>query len=955
MNLFKLMATIGVDSSEFNQGIEKAKGSTNSLADFIKKVGIAAAVGKIGKASVDMGMTFEASMSQVAATMGMTKEEIDGGSDSFKLLEKAAKEAGATTQFSATESAEALNYLALAGYDAEGAVKMLPKVLNLAAAGGMDLARASDMVTDSMSALGIETKDANRFIDQMAKTSQKSNTNVAQLGEAILTVGGTAKVLKGGTAELNTQLGILADNGIKGAEGGTALRNIILSLSSPTDQAAKLMKKLGLEVFDASGKMRATNDIFNNLNRILGTMTEQKRTQVLSELFNKVDLKSANALLANSGKRFNELSNQILNSEDAASNMAETMNSNLNGAIITLKSGLEGLAITIYDSFKEPLTNGVEAVTKGISVLNKMLGIFIGHMKNGNVVGDALYNTVIELFGEEMANKVDKIYKAVLLLVSAFVGLNTAIAVNKIITFGSSIVAITGRLIKAASMVKSLSGAMAILNAVMSANPLGLVATAIGALVGAFMYLWGTSEGFRNFWIGVWENIKQFTNTAIQAISNFFTVTIPNAIQNMITWFSELPSRISEFLTQTIEGVKSWATEMSQKAIETGTNFINSIKEWFSELPNRISEFLTLTIERIRNWTTEMVQKAIETGTNFINSVKEWFSQLPYNIGYAIGVALASIAKWSVETWEKAKETGRNFLTAITEWFQQLPVRISQFVDETWTKIETWALDMWNKAREVGVNFLTSITEWFQQVPVKVNQFISDTWNKVSTWASNMWNKAKETGMNFLNGIIQWFQQLPSRIYSWLTTTINKVITFGNNMKNKAQQIARDFSTWLINGVKDLPNKFSNIGKNIVQGVWNGIVGMKNWIMDKVSGFFSGILDGVKSIFGIHSPSRVFRDEVGKWIPAGVEVGVEQGMPSLKRSVEDNMATLTDVEIPTMQANPRSFDNNNSEIIELLRIIASKDFNLQLDGRELTRGIAPYQEELTEYNMLRTI
>lgn len=836
MNLFKLMATIGIDSSEFNKGIEKAKGSTNNLAGFIKKVGIAAAVGKIGKASIDMGMTFEASMSQVAATMGMTKEEIEGGSDSFKLLEKAAKEAGATTQFSATESAEALNYLALAGYDAEGAVKMLPKVLNLAAAGGMDLARASDMVTDSMSALGIETKDADKFIDQMAKTSQKSNTNVAQLGEAILTVGGTAKVLKGGTAELNAQLGILADNGVKGAEGGTALRNIILSLSSPTDQAAKLMNKLGLEVFDASGKMRATNDIFNDLNRILGTMTEQERTQVLSELFNKVDLKSANALLANSGQRFNELSKQILNSEDAASNMAETMNGNLNGAITTLKSSLEGTAIAIYDKFKEPLTNAVEGVTKVIQGL-------IGALESG---------------------KLDGLLSAIAIAIGAVA---TQMLLLKAISIGTAIADITIKLVKAASMVKSFAGAVAILKAVLSANIFGIVTLGIGLLISGFMYLWNTSEGFRNFWIGLWDNIKQFTSTAIQAISNFFTVTVPNAIQNMITWFSELPSRISEFLTQAIEGV--------------------------------------------RNWAIEMAQKAVETGTNFINSIKEWFSQLPYNIGYAIGVALASIAKWSVETWEKAKETGRNFLTSITEWFQQLPGRI--------------------------------------------NQFINDSWNKVKNWSSNMWNKAKETGMNFLNGIIQWFQQLPSRIYSWLTTTINKVITFGNNMKNKAQQIARDFSTWLINGVKDLPNKFSNIGKNIVQGVWNGIVGMKNWIMDKVSGFFSGILDGVKSIFGIHSPSRVFRDEVGKWIPAGVEVGVEQGMPSLRRSVEDNMATLTDVEIPTIQANPRSFDNNNNEIIELLRIIASKDFNLQLDGRELTRGIAPYQEELTEYNMLRTI
>lgn len=867
MNLFKLMATIGIDSSEFNKGIEKAKGSTDNLAGFIKKVGIAAAVGKIGKASIDMGMTFEAGMSQVAATMGMTKEEIEGGSDSFKLLEKAAKEAGATTQFSATESAEALNYLALAGYDAEGAVKMLPKVLNLAAAGGMDLARASDMVTDSMSALGIETKDADKFIDQMAKTSQKSNTNVAQLGEAILTVGGTAKVLKGGTAELNAQLGILADNGVKGAEGGTALRNIILSLSSPTDQAAKLMKKLGLEVFDASGKMRGTNDIFNDLNRILGTMTEQKRTQVLSELFNKVDLKSANALLANSGKRFNELSNQILNSEDAASSMAETMNSNLNGAITTLKSGLEGLAITIYDSFKESLTNGIEVVTKGISVLNKMLGIFIGHMKNGNVVGDALYNTVIELFGEEMANKVDKIYKAVLLLVSAFVGLNTAIAVNKIITFGSAIVAITGRLIKAASMVKSLSGAMAILNAVMSANPLGLVATAIGVLVGAFMYLWGTSEGFRNFWIGLWENIKTFTSNAVEAISNFFTVTIPNAIDNMVTWFQELPSRI-------------WA--------------------WLQEAQNKVAE-----------WAVEMWNKAIETGSNFINSISEWFSQLPHHIGYAIGYAGTAIALWAAETWEKAKETGSNFISAIQEWFSQLPTRISEAT--------------------------------------------SKAWEATKNWAANMWSQAKEMGANFVNSVVQWFSQLPSRISTWFNNVVQKAVELKNKMTAKAKEIGQNFKDWLISSIKDLPSKFSNIGKNIVEGVWNGIINMKNWLMDKVSGFFSGLLNGAKAALGIHSPSREFRDEVGRWIPAGVEVGVEQGMPSLRRSVEDNMATLTDVEIPTIQANPRSFDNNNNEIIELLRIIASKDFNLQLDGRELTRGIAPYQEELTEYNMLRTI
>lgn len=165
----------------------------------------------------------------------------------------------------------------------------------------MDLATASDMVTDSMSALGDAAGTTESFVDKMAKTSQKSNTNVQQLGEAILTVGGTAKNLAGGVVEMNTVLGIFADNGVKGAEGGTALRNVILSLTAPTDKAKKQMEALGLQVFDANGNMRPLNETFNDLNGILGTMTQGEQTEVLNSIFNKVDLKSVNALLANSG------------------------------------------------------------------------------------------------------------------------------------------------------------------------------------------------------------------------------------------------------------------------------------------------------------------------------------------------------------------------------------------------------------------------------------------------------------------------------------------------------------------------------------------------------------------------------------------------------------------------------------------------------------------------------
>ena len=254
----------------------------------------ATVIGGVGAAAINTGSQFEASMSQVAATMGMSADEADYSNAVYAKLANTAKELGASTKFSASESAEALNYLALAGYDADKACTALPTILNLAAAGGMDLAAASDMVTDSMSALGIAATQDNltEFGDKMAVAAQKSNTSVSQLGEAILTVGGTAKNLAGGTTELNTLLGIIADNGVKGAEGGTALRNILLSLQSPTDTAAKKLKSLGVNVFDAQGKMRPMNEVLGDLNKSMEGMTDAKKTDVISTIFNKTDLKS---------------------------------------------------------------------------------------------------------------------------------------------------------------------------------------------------------------------------------------------------------------------------------------------------------------------------------------------------------------------------------------------------------------------------------------------------------------------------------------------------------------------------------------------------------------------------------------------------------------------------------------------------------------------------------------
>ena len=364
----KLLFETGIDNSGFNSGISNlAIIADNAIANIASNIvsGISSALAQIPAQMVSVGSGFEASMSQVAATMGITSAAAE-----FETLSDAAKEMGETTKFSASQAGEALNYLALAGYDAEKAVSALPTVLNVAAAGGMELAAASDMITDAMSALGLETSQMADFADKLAVTSQKSNTSVSQLGEAILTVGGTAKNLAGGVTEMNTVLGILADNGIKGAEGGTALRNVILSLTAPTSTAAEAIDSLGLSVFDNQGKMRSLQDIIYDLNDALSTMTDADKSQALSDIFNKVDLKSINALLGTSAERFDELSGYIDSCSGAAADMAATMDDNLKGDLTIMQSALEGLGIAAYEKFQTPMRTAVQSVTEDIGTLS---------------------------------------------------------------------------------------------------------------------------------------------------------------------------------------------------------------------------------------------------------------------------------------------------------------------------------------------------------------------------------------------------------------------------------------------------------------------------------------------------------------------------------------------------------------------------------------------------------
>lgn len=362
MNLFDLSAKLTLDSSAYTAGIASAKkavGTFGKVAAATFAAGSAAFVA-FSKSAVQTGAEFDTAMSQVAATMGVTTDEIAN-------LRDFAKQMGATTQFSAVQSAQALNYMALAGYDAEKSMKTLPSVMNLAAAGAMDLARASDMVTDAESALGLTSEQTATMVDQMAKTASKSNTSVEQLGDAMLTIGGTANIMAGGTDRLQTVLGLLADNGIKGAEAGTHLRNMLLRLSSPTKEGSDALKSLGVEVFDTSGNMRDMQVIIGDLGKAMSSLTEEQKVQAISNIFNARDLSAVNALLNTSTERWNELGSSIASAQGAAQAMAETQLDNLTGDVTLMKSAWEGVRIEFSEGIMPALRNIVQKITEWLS------------------------------------------------------------------------------------------------------------------------------------------------------------------------------------------------------------------------------------------------------------------------------------------------------------------------------------------------------------------------------------------------------------------------------------------------------------------------------------------------------------------------------------------------------------------------------------------------------------
>lgn len=546
-----------------------------------------AAAGAFAAQALKVGSGFDAAMSQVAATMGMTtaemKEEVGTvdlawGTFSGNLREYA-QEMGANTAFSATQAAEALNYMALAGYKTQTSMEMLPNVLNLAAAGSMDLARASDMITDTQTAFGISLERTTQLVDEMAKAASTGNTSVEQLGDAFLVVGGLAAELNGGfvtledgtraevdgVQELEIALTAMANAGVKGSEAGTHMRNMLLKLADPTKDGVAAMDELGVKIFDAEGRMRSMKDIMGDLSQSMRGLKQEAKLGYISDLFNTRDIAAAEALLGAVEQDWDAIGAAILEADGAAQQMANTQLDNLQGDVTLLKSAFEGVQIAVSDQLTPSLREFTSFASEAMS-------------KIGEAVKTGGLGAGIEELGRQL---------------------------------GEGISLITGYL---PDMVTA--GA-------------GLVTSLVQ---------------------GILDNAGNIANTAVDLVSSLaaglgenLPTLLPAAADAVVTIATELLSeenlgKMGDAALGLLEGLAAGMTDATQTLIDALPGLIQSVANWLANdaIPDITNAGLAMIIHLTDDWDSANFQKDVE---ELVNRIVNWFlefSEAFFNLGMSL-------------------------------------------------------------------------------------------------------------------------------------------------------------------------------------------------------------------------------------------------------------------------------------------------------------------------------
>lgn len=970
---------VGDKSLTLGQKIQGVGNGMQTIGNEMTKNFTVPIVGAFGVA-VAKTTEFEKAMSTVQSLAQSGMQDVAKETD---MLRQKAIELGGSTKFTSKEVADAFSYMALAGWDTQQMLEGIAGVLDLAASSDMDLAQASDIVTDYLTAFGKEASYAGTMVDMLSYAQANSNTTTEQLGDAFRN---SAAVMNTGGQTMETTVAILeamANQGTKGAQAGTALAATMRDLTQHMEkvgdatEAAQLAEagyksitgdmndvidrniiyigKWMIPVEDAQGNFRDLVDILGDVETATNGMGSAQKSAALMDTFTARSIKAVSEALTEGIDNIREYRDELNGSAGTAAEQAQTRLDNLAGSLTLLKSALDNLLIQLGErltpyirQFADKLTEltsklasmsdedfdkfiklaaGLAALGPGLSILGKLISLIGGLV---NVIGPlfgaltgaegAVGGLTAALGG--LLSPATAIIAIIGVLVAAFVSLWTSSEEfrNSIIQTwedlkakfeeaGQKIVDAFNSLgFEFESVIDILKAAwegLCELLAPAFEGAFEIIATVIGGIATNFadfiQIITGLIKGLQfGDWSLFWEGMSNIVSDTIDTLLSVFDSLaeyIWNTIQIIGNWFGADWSMTWDEAFQAVadwcEGVLQWFEELPEKI----QDFFVGIAEWIVALPDKMIEGLAGIIDSIAQWGSDLVEKGKEAGSNFVDNVVQFFDELPYKIGYAIGFVVATIAQWVVDMVEKAKEFGTNFIQAIVEWFQQLPERIEEFIETTRQNIAQFVTDAVAKAIELGTQFIDNVVQFFQELPGKILEFATMAIENIKKFKDDAIAFAKEAGEKFIQNVVEFITTLPDKVKEFLDKTIENLKQWIIDMGKKGKEAIEELINKVVETAKSIPDKMMEIGKNIVEGVWNGIENAKDWFKDKIQGFFSGLVDGAKDALGISSPSKVFRDQVGKWIPLGIAEGVEDEMPQaasdIQSAIEDGMEDVS--------------------------------------------------------------
>ncbi|APM39390.1 phage tail tape measure protein [Clostridium kluyveri] len=803
--------------NDYKESFDKAKQSTGNLFEQVKNigktmtgigVGIAAGLGVAAKGAAD----FEQSMANVYSVIA--PDEVTKFSAELKNL---AITMGAETKYSATEAAQGIEELIKAGVSVSDILNGgLNGALSLATAGEINLADAAEIASTALNAFKNDGLSVQQAADILAGAANASATSVSELKLGLSAVSTVASSVGWSFKDTTTALAEFAQNGLKGSDAGTSLKTMLMNLQPSTDASANAMKKLGIitadgsnKFVDAQGHFKNLSEVSNILQESMSGLTDAQRLTYMETIFGSDAIRAANILFKEGAKGADDMATSIgkISAKDVA---AQKMNT-LNGAIEQLSGSVETAKISIG--------NALIPILKGLS--NMIQGVIDGF----NNLSPSMQSTI------------------------AIIGVVTAVTTL-----------VAGPLLILVGMLPLISAGFS-----MILGPVGLIIIGITAAATALGIFIATNEGFRNVVAGIWTSISSTVGGVVTAIVNFFTVTIPTAFNNFITFIAQLPGQIGSF---------------------------------FMQLPSIIGNLFMQALMAIVNWGANVVTWVATAIPNIITSIGTFFSQLPANIGYALGFVIGTLVKWAVDIGTWVVTNIPVIIGNIVNFFLELPGKIWDVLTNVISHIGEWGSNIIAWAAANLPTIIGNIITFFASLPGKLWDILVSAITHIGEWGKNIISWAAANLPGVISNIVSFFKSLPGNL---VDIGIDLVKGLWNGITGMAKWVKDkigEFAKGVVQGFKDAlgiksPSRImrEEVGKNITSGVAQGIVDGIPKVTDSVAQVAKGIIDN-----------------------KGLITNAMQGLTDTSSDVEiTNTSTIANVITPTDTEDPDKINEENGQ------------------------------------------